>query len=136
MTRDGNEVGWDQRMGCSSPPYMVLSCLIPAPLHMTKKTFSTHPRPLEPHEAPPHLIKFYFLLIFPTTSTNFFYETYFINTNILEITTKFIPSNQINFLKKLNNISKCLTRQSQQQQPKKKSHSITHNKIKAKNHIW
>ena len=36
------------------------------------------------------------------------------------------------FRKKMNNISKCLTRQSQK---KKKSHSITHNKIKAENHI-
>ena len=43
------------------------------------------------------------------------------------------------FRKKLNNISKCLRRQSQtkgkKKKKKKKSHSITHNKIKAKNHI-
>ena len=38
-----------------------------------------------------------FLLICPTISTIFFNETYFINKNILKITTKFIPSNQINF---------------------------------------
>ena len=36
---------------------------------------------------------------FPYNQYNFFNETYFINKNILEITTKFIPSNQINFLK-------------------------------------
>ena len=63
----------------------------------------------------------------------FFNETYFINKNIIEIITKFIPSNQINFQKKLNNISKCLTRKSPKK--KKKTHSITHNKIKAENHI-
>ena len=50
----------------------------------------------------------------PYNQYNFFNETYFINKNIFEITTKFIPSNQINFFKKkLNNISKYLTRQSQ-----------------------
>ena len=37
------------------------------------------------------------------------------------------------FRKKLNNISKCLTRQSLKK--KKKSHSIIHNKIKVENHI-
>ena len=112
--RDGNGVGWSQRMGSSSPPRMVLSYPIPALPHMTGKTFSPHSRPLGPREALSHPIKLYFLLICPTTSTVFFNETYFINKNILEITTKFIPSNQIKsiFRKKLNNISKCLTRQS------------------------
>ena len=33
----------------------------------------------------------------PYNKYNFFNETYFINKNILGITTKFIPSNQINF---------------------------------------
>ena len=47
--------------------------------------------------APPHPVKLYFLLICPTISTIFFNETYFINKNILEITTKFILSNQFNF---------------------------------------
>ena len=60
---------------------------------------NSHPisAPLGPHETPSHPVKFYFLLIYLTTSTIFFNETYFINKNILEITTKFIPSNQINF---------------------------------------
>ena len=68
-----------------------------APPHMMGKNFPPHPCSLGPHEILSHLIKLYFLLIFPITSTIFFKETYFINKNILEITTKFIPSNQINF---------------------------------------
>ena len=46
-----------------------------------------------------------FLLICPTISTNFFNETYFINKNILEITTKFSHQIKLIFRKKLNNIS-------------------------------
>ena len=63
--RDGN--------GSSSPPRMVLSCLIPAPPRMTGKTFSLHPRPLGPREAPvpSRPVKLYFLLIYPTTNTIF-----------------------------------------------------------------
>ena len=94
---DGNGVERGRRMGSSSPPCMVLSYLISSRTCMTGKTFSSHPRPLGPREIPPHLVKLYFLLICPTTSTIFFNETYFIDKNILEITTKFIPSNQINF---------------------------------------
>ena len=96
-TRDGNGARRGQRMGYSSPPRMVLSCFIPVPARMTRKTFSPHPCLLGPSEAPLHLVKLYFLLICPTTSTIFFNETYFIYKNILEITTKFIPLNQINF---------------------------------------
>ena len=60
-------------MGSSSPPRMVLSCLIPAPPRMTGKTFSLHPRPLGPREAPvpSYPVKLYFLLICPTTNTIF-----------------------------------------------------------------
>ena len=94
---EGNGVGRGRRMGSSSPPYMVLSYPIPSQTRMSGKTFSSHPRPLGPRETPSHLVKLYFLIICPTTSTIFFNETYFIDKNILEITTKFIPSNQINF---------------------------------------
>ena len=65
MGRDGAE-GWS-----SSPPCMVLFCLIPAPPHMAGKTFSPHPRHLGPCEALPHPVKLYFLLIFPTTTPIF-----------------------------------------------------------------
>ena len=96
--RDSNGEMWGQRMGSSSPPHMVLFCPIPAPPHMIEKTFSPHPHPLEPCKGLSHLIKLYFLLICLTTSTIFFLiKTYFVNKNILEITTKFILSNQINF---------------------------------------
>ena len=96
-TRDGNGAGRDWRMGSSSPPYMVLSYPVPIPPRMTGNTFSPYPRPVGPYEAPLHPVKLYFLLICPTTSTIFFNETYFINKNTLEITTKIISSNQINF---------------------------------------
>ena len=43
--------------------------LRPRPPHMMEKLFLPHLQPLGPHEAPPHPIKFYFLLICPTTST-------------------------------------------------------------------
>ena len=82
----GMAIGRGQRMGPSSPPCMILSCPIPAPPCMTENTFSPHPCPLGPREATPCPVKLYFLLICPTTSTIFFYETYFINKNILEIT--------------------------------------------------
>ena len=97
QTRDGNGVRRGRRMGSSSPPRMVLSCPIPTPPRMMGKTFPPHPHPLGPRKAPPHPVKLYFLIICPTTSTIFFNETYFIDKNILEITTEFIPSNQINF---------------------------------------
>ena len=54
--------------------------------------------PLDASRSPAPPRKTLFLLIFLTTSTIFFIiKTYFINKNIPEITTKFIPSNQINF---------------------------------------
>ena len=48
----------------SSPrPYMVLSYPISVLPCMTEKIFLPHPRPLGPHEDPPHPAKLYFLLI-------------------------------------------------------------------------
>ena len=70
--RDGNEAGRDQRMGSSSPPRMVLSCLIP---HDGKNFLTSSPplgtprRPASPHLT--HPVKLYFLLICLTTSTIF-----------------------------------------------------------------
>ena len=57
MGRGGAE-GWGLR------PRPALPC-------MTGKTFSPHPHPLGPREAPPHPVKLYFLLICPTISTIF-----------------------------------------------------------------
>ena len=45
--------------------------------------------------APPR--KTLLLINLPTTITIVFNKTYFVNKNILKITNKFIPSNQINF---------------------------------------
>ena len=130
--RGGDE---DQRMGSSSLPRMVLSYSIPAPPHLTPhdgENLLTPSLPLEALRSPAPPRKTLLFIILPYNQYNFFNETYFINKNILEITTKFIPSNQINFQKKLNNISKCLTRQSLKKilKKKKKPHSIIHNKIK------
>ena len=69
--RDGNGAGRGRRMRSSSPPCMVLSCTIPALPRMAGKTFSPHPRPLGPREAPSHSVKLYFLLIYSITSTIF-----------------------------------------------------------------
>ena len=73
--------------------------LHPRPLSHDTENFLPHLRPLGPCEVPSYFVKLYFLLICLTISTNFFNKTYFINKNILEITTKFIPSNQ--FLEKI-----------------------------------
>ena len=69
--RDDNGVVRGQRMGFSSLLRMVLFCPLPAPPRMTEKTFSPHPRPLGPREAPSHPVELYFLLVCPTTSTIF-----------------------------------------------------------------
>ena len=57
--------------------------------------FLPHPHPLGSHEAPPR--KTLLLVNLPTIITIFFNKTYFVSKNILEITNKFILSNQTNF---------------------------------------
>ena len=78
-------MGWGRAEGWDLRPRPTWFCLAPS----------------LPLGASPHPVKVYFLLICPTISTIFFNEIYFINKNILEITTKFILSNQINFFKKI-----------------------------------
>ena len=68
---DGNGAGWGRRMGSSSPPCIILFCSILTLSRMTGNTFSPHPCLLGPHETPSYLVKLYFLLICPTTSTIF-----------------------------------------------------------------
>ena len=63
----GEAEGWGL---CPCPAWFCLS-LSPPPPHMMGKTFSPHPRHSGPREAPPHPVKFYFLLICPTTSIIF-----------------------------------------------------------------
>ena len=122
-------------MGSSSPPRMVLSCPIPVLPNMMGKTFPPHPRPLGPYEAPPYPVKLYFLFIFPTTSTIFLIKLISLIKIYLKLQLNSFHQIKSNFRKKkiLNNISKCLTRQSQKKN--KKNHNITHNKIKSENHI-
>ena len=99
-------------MGSSSPPRMVLSCLIPALFRMLGKTFSPHPRPLGPREASPHPVKLYFLLIFPTTKTIFLIKPISLIKIYLKLQLNLSHQIKSIFRKKLNNIFKCLTRQS------------------------
>ena len=110
-------------MGSLSPPRMVLSYPIPAPPRMTGNTFSPHPRPLGPHEAPPHPVKLYFLLLCPTTSTIFLMKPISLIKIYLKLQLNLSHQIKLIFRKKLNNISKCLTRQLLKK--KKKTHSIT-----------
>ena len=95
---------------CPAPYGFVLPHLCPVP--HDGENFPTPFPSLGTPQSPTHSHKTLLFVNLPFNQYNFFNETHFINKSILEITTKFIPSNQINFQKKLNNISKCLTRQS------------------------
>ena len=88
MGRGGVE-GWGLR------PCPAWFCLNPCP-HDGENFFTPSP-PLEALRSPASSHKTLLFVNLLTTSTIFFNETYFINKNILEITTKFIPSNQFNF---------------------------------------
>ena len=99
-------------MGSSSPLSMILSYPICAPSRMTGKTFSPYPCPLGTREAPPHPVKLYFLLICPTTSTIFLMKPISLIKIYLKLQLNLSHQIKSFFKKKLNNISKCLTRQS------------------------
>ena len=72
MERDGVGMKTPKDGIFFSAPYgFVLPHPRPAPPHMIGKTFPPHPYPLGPYETPLHLIKLYFLLIYPITSTIF-----------------------------------------------------------------
>ena len=58
-------------MGFSPQPRMFLSYHISTMSRITRKIFLPNPYPLGFHEASPHLVKLYFLLISPTTITLF-----------------------------------------------------------------
>ena len=90
------------------------------PPHMTGK-FLTPSLPLGTPRRLALLRKTLLFVNLPTIITTFFNKTCFINKNILEITNKFIPSNQTNFQQKLNNIIKVFNKTISQQ--KQKSHN-------------
>ena len=71
----------------------------PAPPRMTRNTFSPHPHPLGPREAPPHPVKLYFLLIYRTTSTIFLMKLISLIKIYLKLQIYPIKSNQ--FLEKI-----------------------------------
>ena len=68
----GMAMGWGRVEGWGFRPRPAWFCLASSPPRMTGKTFLLHPCPLGPREAPPHRVKFYFLLIFPTTGIIFY----------------------------------------------------------------
>ena len=72
-----------------------LGFVLPNPC-MMGKIFLTHPCPLGPCKALSQPVTL-LLVNLSTTITIVFNKIYFINKNILEITNKFIPSNQTNF---------------------------------------
>ena len=92
MGRDGDK-GWGLH---PCPAGFVLPHPHPA-LHDEENFFT----PSLPFRAPPQPVKLHFLLIFPTISTIFLMKPISLMQNTLEITIKFIPSNQINFLEKI-----------------------------------
>ena len=87
--------------GCDLHSRLVWFCLasfLPHPAPHNGKNFLTPiPTPWGPCKTPPCSVKFYFVLICTTISTNLFNKTCIININIFEITTKSIPLNQTNF---------------------------------------
>ena len=104
-TRDDNGVGWGgvglkDGVFVPTPHGFVLSHPRPASPRMTEKTFSPHPRPLEPREAPPHPVKLYILLICLTTSTIFLMKPISLTKIYLKLQLIYpIKSNQ--FLEKI-----------------------------------
>ena len=69
-----------------------------------------HPRHLGPREARSHPVKLYFLLIYPTTSTIFLMKPISLIKIYLKLQLNLSHQIKSLFRKKLNNISKHLTR--------------------------
>ena len=86
--RDGNGAGRGRagpKDGVFTPAPHRFFLPHPRPTSHDRENFLSHPRPLRPLEAPPHSVKLYFLLIFPTIITIFSNKmTCFNNKNILE----------------------------------------------------
>ena len=115
-------MGWVWRIRSLPSSRMVLSYSILAlPRPAWRRKFSCPIPPLGALRRPAPPRKTLLLVNLPTTITIVFNKTYFVNKNILEITNKFIPSNQTNFWQKLNNIIKVFNKTISQQ--KQKSHN-------------
>ena len=103
--RGGNRIKWGQRTRSSPRPCMVFFVLPHSCLTcMIEKIFLPYSCPLGPCEALDPPCKTLLFVNFPYNYYNFFNKICFINENILDITTKFILSNQTIFLQKLNKI--------------------------------
>ena len=85
----GNSEGWGLR------PRPTWFCL--TPFSHDGKNFLTPSLSLRALQSPAPLRKTLFLINLSITITIVFNKIYFVSKNILEITTKFIPSNQTNF---------------------------------------
>ena len=111
-------------MGSPPPSCIVLSYPIlalprPAPPCMTRKIFLPHPCSLEPHKAPPHSVKLYFLLICPQLLQLFSIKPILLIKIYLKL--KINLSHQIKIIFSKNNIIKVFNKTISQQ--KKKSHN-------------
>ena len=119
-------MGWGGSEGWSLHPHFAQFCLSPSPPHptppcMTEKFFLPPSTPLRTPRIPAPPYKTLLLINLSTTIIIVFNKTCFINKNILDITNKFIPSNQNNFQQKLNNIIKVFNKTISQH--KQKSHN-------------
>ena len=114
--RDGNGAGRDKAEGWGLRPCLTWFCLAPslpypALPHMMGNTFSPHPHLLGPRETLLHPVKLNFLLICPTTNTIFLMKPISLIKIYLKLQLNLSHQIKSIFRKKLNNISKCLTRQ-------------------------
>ena len=98
MTHLGMAMGQGGAEGWGLCPRLAWFCLAPSsPASYDGKNFLTPSLPLGAPWSPAPPRKILLFVNLPYIEYNFFNETYFIDKNILEITTKFIQSNQINF---------------------------------------
>ena len=130
---DGNRVGQNQRM-------VFILCLIPSlpyPAYWEKFSCPMHHCPLEPCEALSHLVKPYFLLIFPTTIAYIYIYIFFLMKPIslikIYLKLELNLSHKIKLIFSKNWVQVFNKTISQQ---KEKSHSITHNKIIQTPNTW
>ena len=90
----------------------------PHPVSHDRENFLAPSPPNGAPRSPAPPCKTLLLVNLSTTITIVFNKTCFINKNILEITNKFIPTNQTNFQQKLNNIIKVFNKTTLQQKQK------------------